>query len=171
MPIDTLPYVYLLSLAETFIYHQPYYIHVYFSVNKPEKDSVMSDEHNCVRDEHHSANLILVIEDDENIGEIIVQTVQSETSYQAICVPDGSQALELVQGVKPQLFLIDYRLPGMNGLELYDHLRSKKEFQTIPAVLMSANAPAQELRKRDLYYLKKPFELDELLQVIDQFVG
>jgi len=131
----------------------------------------MSDKHNCVGDEHHSANLILVIEDDENIGEIIVQTLQSETSYQVICVPDGSQALELVQSVKPQLFLIDYRLPGMNGLELYDHLHSKKEFQTIPAVLMSANAPVQELRKRDLYYLKKPFELDELLQVIDRFVG
>jgi CheY-like chemotaxis protein len=131
----------------------------------------MSDSHNCVIDEHHSAHLILVVEDDENIGEIIVQTVQSETPCQAICVPNGSQALELVQGVKPRLFLIDYRLPGMNGLELYDHLHSKKELQTIPAVLMSANAPAQELRKRDLYYLKKPFELEELLQVIDRFVG
>jgi CheY-like chemotaxis protein len=171
MPIYTLPYMCLLFPPETFIYHKPYYMHMYFSVNEPEKVSVMSDKHNCVRDEHHSANLILVIEDDENIGEIIVQTVQSETSYQAVCVPDSSQALELVQDLKPQLFLIDYRLPGMNGLELYDHLHSKKEFQTTPAVLMSANAPAQELRKRDLYYLKKPFELDELLQVIDRFVG
>jgi CheY-like chemotaxis protein len=144
---------------------------MYFSVNEPGKDSVMSDKHNRVGDEHHPTNLILVIEDDENIGEIIVQAVLSETPYQAVRAPDGSQALELVQGIKPQLFLIDYWLPGMNGLELYDYLHSKEEFQAIPAILMSANAPVQELRKRDLYYLKKPFELEELLQVIDQFVA
>jgi CheY-like chemotaxis protein len=131
----------------------------------------MSDKHSSVGDEHHSTNLILVIEDDENIGEIIVQTVLSETACQAVCVSAGSQALELVQSVKPQLFLIDYWLPGMNGLELYDCLHSQEEFHAIPAILMSANAPVQELRKRDLYYLKKPFELDELLQVIDRFVG
>lgn len=57
----------------------------------------------------------------------------------------------------------------MNGLKLYDHLHSTKEFQTVPVVLTSANAPVRELRKRDLYYLKKPFELEELLQVIDRF--
>jgi CheY-like chemotaxis protein len=130
----------------------------------------MSDKPNGVGCEHHSTNLILVIEDDENIGEIIVQAVQLETSYQAICVPDGSQALQLVQNFKPRLFLIDYWLPGMNGLELYDHLHSKEEFCAVPTILMSANAPAQELRKRDLYYLKKPFELEELFQVIDRFV-
>jgi CheY-like chemotaxis protein len=131
----------------------------------------MSDKHNVVGREHHSTNLILVIEDDENIGEIIVQVVQSETPCQAMRVTDGFQALELMQCIKPQLFLIDYRLPGMNGLELYDHLRAQAEFSRVPAILMSANAPVQELRKRDLYYLRKPFELEELLQLIDQFVG
>jgi CheY-like chemotaxis protein len=130
----------------------------------------MSDKHSLVGSEHHLTNFILIIEDDENIGEIIVQAIQSETPYQAVCVPGGSQALELVQGIKPQLFLIDYWLPGMNGLELYDYLHSNEEYQAIPAILMSANAPVQELKKRDLHYLKKPFELEELLQVVDQFV-
>jgi CheY-like chemotaxis protein len=156
--------------SETFMLRQSYHMHVHFSLSEPGKDGVMSDKHNSVGSEHHSTNLILVIEDDENIGEIIVQAVQSETSYKAVCVPDGPQALELVRGVKPQLFLIDYWLPGMNGLELYDQLHSQVEFRAIPAILMSANAPVQELQKRDLYYLKKPFELEELLQVIDQFV-
>jgi CheY-like chemotaxis protein len=131
----------------------------------------MSDKHNLVGGDRHPTNFILVIEDDENIGEIIVQAVQSETSHQIVRVSDSPQALELVQGVKPQLFLIDYWLPGMNGLELYDYLHSKEEFQAIPAILMSANAPVQELQKRGLYYLKKPFELEELLQVIDRFIA
>ena len=65
---------------------------------------------------------ILLVEDDTTISELLVQLITQETQYQVVAVPDGSQALELVRNIKPQLLILDYWLPSMHGIELYDQL-------------------------------------------------
>ncbi len=59
----------------------------------------------------------------------------------------------------------------MNGLELYEHLREIQILKDIPVFFISANAPTAELEKRHLYSLGKPFEMEELLQTIEGFLG
>ena len=114
---------------------------------------------------------ILVVEDDEDIGSFIVEALLQETSHQALLVPTGSKALETVKTIKPNLFVLDYLLPRMNGIDLYDQLHTTKELEHIPAIMMSANLPASEARKRKITCLKKPFELDELLQTIEKLIA
>ncbi len=114
---------------------------------------------------------ILVVEDDEDIGSFIVEALLQETSHQALLVPTGSKALETVKTIKPNLFVLDYLLPRMNGIDLYDQLHATKELEHIPAIMMSANLPASEARKRKITCLKKPFELDELLQTIEKLIA
>jgi DNA-binding response OmpR family regulator len=114
---------------------------------------------------------ILVVEDDEDIGSFIVEALLQETSHQALLVTTGSKALETVKTIKPNLFVLDYLLPRMNGIDLYDQLHATKELEHIPAIMMSANLPASEARKRKITCLKKPFELDELLQTIEKLIA
>ena len=134
------------------------------SVNREVSEEVVEDEHGPVK-------MILIVEDDTEIGEVLVQAVQSETPNQVTVVTDGFQALKMVRNIKPQLFVIDYWLPSMNGLELYDQLHTTEGLEDVPAIFMSANAPAGELEKRRVYYIKKPFELDELLQAIEKLLA
>ena len=61
---------------------------------------------------------ILIVEDDAATGELLRLFLSEETPHQAILVSDGFQALNIIKNITPNLFLLDYRLPRMNGKEL-----------------------------------------------------
>ena len=130
-------------------------------INQQNEQSVM-DIHKPV---------ILVIEDDDSIGTFLVEALSQETPYKAMLVTDGFQALQLVRIVKPSLVITDYRLPNMNGLELYDMLKSMQPLKDMPTIIMSAHLPMQEVRKRNLVGLNKPFELDDLLNTVERLLS
>ncbi|HET8840280.1 MAG TPA: response regulator [Ktedonobacteraceae bacterium] len=110
---------------------------------------------------------VLVVEDDINIGMFLVMAIEEEAQHHVLLATDGVEALRFVQSIKPQLFILDQQLPSMSGLELYDHLLSVDGVKETPVLFVSANPPVQEFRKRNLQYLKKPFDLDDLLQTVD----
>ena len=114
---------------------------------------------------------ILIVEDDTAVGEFFVYALRTETPYQALLASDGLQALEMVKTLAPDLFVLDYQLPRMNGLELADRLRATEALKRIPILLMSANIPKQELEKRHLPFLAKPFELEELFEIIAKLLS
>ena len=126
----------------------------------------MSDE-----DKLPSVKTVLIVEDDQDIGSFILRAILYETSYQAIHVTDGYQALETVNTVIPNLLLVDYHLPRMNGIELYDKLHAMQGFESIPAIIVSARLPRQEIEKRKIMSMNKPLELDDFLNTIDRLLG
>ena len=67
---------------------------------------------------HITGKTILLVEDDTAIAELLVQMIAWETPHRVIAVSDGSQALNLVRDIKPQLLILDYWLPTMHGIEL-----------------------------------------------------
>jgi DNA-binding NtrC family response regulator len=109
---------------------------------------------------------ILVVEDDEDIGSMLVDVLSLETSCQIVLVTDAFQAMRVMHSIKPCLFITDYRLPQMDGIQLYDYLCMAKELIQIPTIIMSAHMPEDEVKKRHLVGLNKPFELDDLLDTI-----
>lgn len=109
---------------------------------------------------------ILIVEDDAAIGEFLQHLIEEETPYTSAVVSDGPSALEAVRHIPPCLFLLDYRLPGMNGVELYDRLQSMEETRDVPAIMMSATLPIEELRKRGIYPLRKPMEIGNVIRMI-----
>jgi CheY-like chemotaxis protein len=110
--------------------------------------------------------MILVVEDDEAIGSVIQQILLLETPYSVVLASDGPQALHMVQQVTPQLFVMDYQLPSMSGLELANRLLAQPDLGTTPVILMSAYAPEMITQPHPFDFLKKPFELDELLHLV-----
>ena len=118
------------------------------------------------REAQEATKTILVVEDDLAIASFLVAAIEQETPYRAIMATDSYAALELVRHFIPNLLLLDYRLPGMNGIELYDRL---KEVAPIPAILMTASRqlPQEQIQQRQLITFRKPFELDVVLATIE----
>jgi DNA-binding response OmpR family regulator len=110
---------------------------------------------------------ILVVEDDLSIGEIIALTISEETPFRVCLVSDAYEAFQQLKEIVPVLFLLDYQLPGMSGLQFYDQLCTMPEFAQVPSIMISANLPWYELKKRKIAGLQKPFEIDELLAIVE----
>ncbi|WP_246039117.1 response regulator [Dictyobacter alpinus] len=113
---------------------------------------------------------ILVVEDDDSIGSLLVDALSQETAYTTILVTDGLQALRVMCTLKPCLVITDYLLPYMDGIELFDRVHAMAAMANVPTILMSADMPEKEVGKRDLIGLAKPFELDELLDTVEDLL-
>lgn len=115
---------------------------------------------------------ILVVDDDVNIGLIIVELIREETSHRALHHTTGSQAIQTTSATPIQLFILDYQLPDMSGFELHDRLHKLDHLQNVPTLLISALQPSrQEMEKRMITFLAKPFDMLELLQIISSLLG
>jgi two-component system response regulator MprA len=106
---------------------------------------------------------VLIIEDDEGISKVLRRALSYE-GYQVDSALDGESGLNLNRDNHPDLVLLDWMLPGMDGLEVCRRLR---EMSTVPILMLTAKE-ALEDRIHGLDagaddYMVKPFELDELL--------
>ena len=122
-------------------------------------------------EEHPLVKTILVVEDEASIGALLIQIILQETSYDVLLVTDGFQALNVIREIMPNLFILDYRLPSMNGIDLYDQLHTVKGLEDTPGIMLSAYLPKHEIEKRSLVALSKPFELDELLDTVEKLLA
>ena len=132
----------------------------------------MSNENN-----QHSENIkkpmktILLVEDDSIISELLIQMIIQETPYNVFSVPDGLEALDLVKNIKPQLLILDYWLPFIQGIELYDRLHNTEGLEEVPAIMLSVNAPLREIKQRQMTYIRKPFDMPKLLDAIHRLIA
>lgn len=122
-------------------------------------------------EDHATVKTIVIVEDDEGIGEFLLQAIRKETPYQAALASYGSEALTIVQTLKPNLLILDYELPDMNGIELYDTIHANRALGDIPALVITARAVHKETKARRLPLLKKPFELSDLLDEIERLLA
>ena len=63
---------------------------------------------------------ILVVEDNATLATLVTELLNSEPDYQAVSVGNGAEALDIVHQVNFNLILLDYQLPGLTGLEIYN---------------------------------------------------
>jgi DNA-binding response OmpR family regulator len=129
----------------------------------------MSNENNQNLENIHKT--ILLVEDDTIISELLIQMITQETRYKVFSVPDGLEALDLVKNVKPQLLILDYWLPFIHGIELYDRLHNTEGLEEVPAIMLSVNAPVREINLRHMTYIKKPFDMPKLLDTIHRLIA
>ena len=107
---------------------------------------------------------ILVIDDDITICEI-VKTILEEEGYQVKILPNGD-ALEKVLGfIYPDLFILDYSMPGKNGAQLAAYLRSRPDTSLKPIIMIAANPHYKRPAKKAgvNLFLNKPFDIYELI--------
>jgi len=113
--------------------------------------------------------LILLVEDDPANAQLFLHILTQEASFRVFWATNGRAAWHFTQHVKPQLFLLEYSLPDMNGIILYDRLHARKELATVPAVIVGASLKEGEdaIKQRGLLAVEKPFDLDKFLSILE----
>ena len=120
---------------------------------------------------HKIGKTILIVEDDDAFGEFLCQAISQETPHQPLRVPDGFQALEVIKEVTPGLVILDYYLPSMNGVELYDQLHATRGLERLPAIMTSPGVLEHDIQDRHIVGMSKPVELSKLLDIIAELLG
>ncbi|HEX2171318.1 MAG TPA: diguanylate cyclase [Dehalococcoidia bacterium] len=109
---------------------------------------------------------ILLIEDDPDVLALIEQLLV-ESGYSVAAVESGERGLALFDPRTVDLILLDAMLPGLNGWEVCQRIKSQPVHPYVPILMLTARAALQD-RVRGLEagaddYLTKPFDIDELL--------
>ena len=107
---------------------------------------------------------IAVIEDDENLRFLVAKRLSNE-GYQVIEAADGLTAEQVILQEQPDIVLLDWMLPGEQGLEVCQSIRE----QGFENLIIMMTAKAQDVDKIDAYsagvsdYVTKPFNMDLLV--------
>ena len=110
---------------------------------------------------------VLVVDDEQDIRETLKDILEKE-GYSVEMAGSGTEAISKIDSIKPDLILMDVRMPGMNGVDLLKKLREINE--DVPVAMITAYedvALAEEALKLGAYdYIKKPFDLDYLRESV-----
>jgi DNA-binding response OmpR family regulator len=116
---------------------------------------------------------ILVAEDERDIRELIAFTLQF-AGHQITQAANGAVAVELAPQVKPDLIMMDVRMPKMSGYEACKALKEIEEVKHIPVVFLSAKGQDDEvangIEAGAVAYILKPFAPDELTRRIGEIL-
>ncbi|MCD4820353.1 MAG: sigma-54 dependent transcriptional regulator [Candidatus Cloacimonetes bacterium] len=110
---------------------------------------------------------ILIIDDEKHMR-LILSKILKDSGYKTIEAKDGKEALEQVQKIDPDLILLDYKLPDLNGVQILEKV--KQINSNICVIMVTAYGDikhAVAAMKLGAYdYLTKPFDNEEILLVI-----
>ena len=109
---------------------------------------------------------ILAVDDEKPIAELLRLSLK-QAGYECVCAYDGIQAADLIEKETFDLILLDIMLPGIDGFELMEYIRTTQ----IPVIFLTAkNAVADRVRGLRLGaedYMVKPFDVLELLARVE----
>ena len=109
---------------------------------------------------------ILVVDDDEEIVELLVDALGRDGRFEVKTASSGYDAGMVTQQLRPDLILLDYMLPDVNGNIVCQTIRRNPEFEKTKIIIISGVVKQDEiehlLRCGAEDFLRKPFDIDEL---------
>jgi PAS domain S-box-containing protein len=115
---------------------------------------------------------VLIVEDDPDTVGLLSSTMR-QIGFTPLVASDGYEALALARRYRPDLILLDLRLPGMDGYESLTHLKRDAVTQTIPIIAISAHVAHVEQERNRLIalgaasFVPKPFSVEDLLAEVE----
>lgn len=116
---------------------------------------------------------VLIAEDDPGIAEVLCLALAERLDVETDVVANGALVMDSISARRPDLVILDVELPGLNGLDVFDLLRSDPHWQGVPVLFLTglperaqtANAPigVHEI-------LAKPFDIDDLIARADRLM-
>ncbi len=116
---------------------------------------------------------ILVVDDDLAVRELIEITLK-QAGYDVLSAADGKTAVQITQKEKPDLVLLDVRLPELDGYEVCKQITSNPSTRHVPVVFVSARGQIDEIRlglsAGAVDYFVKPFSTELLKKRIQELL-
>jgi CheY-like chemotaxis protein len=115
---------------------------------------------------------VLVIDDEFGISEVLTE-ILGDAGYQVLTAIHGRQALERIAETRPDVILLDFMMPVLNGAETLAALAADPAYRDIPVVLMSSLPEASIAEQASGYsaFLRKPFRVAIVLEAIARLLG
>lgn len=114
---------------------------------------------------------LLVVDDQMGVLKMLFEAFKDE-GYQVELAGSGREAIDKVRREVPDIILMDVKMPGMNGLEVFREIR--KFAETVPVVMMTAYGELEIVNEALLIgvkeYITKPFDINELREVIKRVI-
>ncbi|MFP4322384.1 MAG: PleD family two-component system response regulator [Anaerolineales bacterium] len=115
----------------------------------------------------------MLVDDDKAMTSLLKRMLEMESAdFDVHILPTAEKALERFPEIQPDLFMIDYNLKDMNGLDLAHRLRADPAHQATPIVMASGMDMEQEALAAGVdVFLHKPFEPGDLAQLFLDLLG
>jgi len=112
---------------------------------------------------------VLLIEDEEHIRTIVEYNLKMD-GIEVYLAKDGPTGLNIATTKEPDAILLDWMLPGMDGLQVLEKLKADQRTKSIPVLMLTVKRMMRDVGKA-LYagaddYIVKPFDPEELGEVI-----
>ena len=115
---------------------------------------------------------VLIVDDDAEIVELIVDVLERDGRFETKTASSGYEAGMATEKFKPELILLDYMLPDVNGNIVCQAIKSNPEFENIKIIIVSGvvkqDEIAQLLKSGAEDFIRKPFDVTELTGKIDE---
>ena len=122
-------------------------------------------------DEFTRPKSILVIDDDHDFLQVISKWLTPE--YKVVTMRSGEEALAYLERVRPDLILLDYEMPELDGYQVLDHVRRNPLTSRVPIIFLTGqndkNSVMRILQRKPDGYLLKSTCKDELLDTLNRF--
>ena len=117
-------------------------------------------------------NKILVVDDDFHVRMMLEAILESE-GYSVVLAQSGPEALAMMKEEQPSLVLLDYMMPGMNGLDVLRVIKKTHGQTKVIIVTGHGNEKLsiEMLRSGAADYIQKPFAMDQLLSSIKRVLS
>jgi len=113
---------------------------------------------------------IMVVDDDKEFTTLYREFL-TMVGFEAVCENQSSQAMDLANAVRPDLFILDLMMPEPDGFKLCRMLRTNMNFVRTPIIIVTAlndeDSKVVALGAGANDYLTKPFHIDQLKSRID----
>jgi two-component system, cell cycle response regulator len=117
---------------------------------------------------------ILLI-DDSSVNNLLLQNVLEDEKFRVLVAFNGKEGLDLINGAKPDLILLDIMMPRMDGIEVLQKILSDEATSKIPVIMLTAKTDKADrqisLEMGAADFITKPVNIDELLIKINTILG
>jgi DNA-binding response OmpR family regulator len=113
----------------------------------------------------------MIVDDDRNTVKLL-QTLLELDGFEIIVAPRGGDVLPIAQEKKPDLFLMDYHLADMDGVDVVRELRASDTFASTPIVVASGLDVGEEVLEAGAnHFMVKPFEPGDLAPLFNKLLA
>jgi len=118
---------------------------------------------------------ILVIDDDTSIGILTKSRLMRENQYDVIMTDNGLDGINMISNKNPDLIILDWIMPGMNGLEVLNEIKGNPNTTHIPVLMLTGKNLVGEIE--DAFnagadgYLTKPLDLAKLSKKVNEILN
>ncbi len=117
---------------------------------------------------------VVVVDDEPEILGVVCEVLEDE-DIPAVPCEHGTNAICCIYEEQPSLVVLDVQMPGMDGIQIFQHMRAHPQTTATPVIFLTANSQLVSRRipnykEMNAELLPKPFDLDRFIELVYRFL-